>query len=263
MDLNYKEFGKGQAFLIIHGFMGSLDNWQSFAKKLGKDLHVFTIDQRNHGQSEHTDEMNYELMSADIAEFIEKHNIVDPILLGHSMGGKVAMHVAAKNEDLLEKLVIVDMGTKEYPMHHDHILEGINAVTLDNVSARSEAEKQMEPFIESEGIKQFLLKNLYWKEKGQLSWRMNVQVLEREMAKIKETYPVIGMSCASCVRNVESVLNKTKGVIEANVNFASEKVTIEYDDEIINILNNSKVNLLSKKEKNFYKKIKSNNYKIQ
>lgn len=98
------------------------------------------------------------------------------------------MQVAAKNEDILEKLVIVDMGIKSYPMHHDHILKGIHAVKLDNVSARREADAQMDAHIDSYGIKQFLLKNLYWKEKGQLAWRMNVAVLEREMPEILKSF---------------------------------------------------------------------------
>jgi len=170
--------------MILHGLFGYSDNWQTHAKKLAEYYRVILVDLRNHGRSDWSDDFSYEIMADDVLELCNDLGLEELILVGHSMGGKVAMHVAAKNEDLLEKLVIVDMGTKEYPMHHDHILEGINAVTLDNVSARSEAEKQMEPFIESEGIKQFLLKNLYWKEKGQLSWRMNVQVLEREMAKI-------------------------------------------------------------------------------
>lgn len=184
MKLYHRELGEGKPMMILHGLFGYSDNWQTHAKKLAEYYRVILVDLRNHGRSDWSDDFSYEIMTDDVLELCNDLGLEELILVGHSMGGKVAMHVAAKNEDLLEKLVIVDMGTKEYPMHHDHILEGINAVTLDNVSARSEAEKQMEPFIESEGIKQFLLKNLYWKEKGQLSWRMNVQVLEREMAKI-------------------------------------------------------------------------------
>ncbi len=184
MKLYHRELGEGKPMMILHGLFGYSDNWQTHAKKLAEYYRVILVDLRNHGRSDWSDDFSYEIMADDVLELCNDLGLEELILVGHSMGGKVAMHVAAKNEDLLEKLVIVDMGTKEYPMHHDHILEGINAVTLDNVSARSEAEKQMEPFIESEGIKQFLLKNLYWKEKGQLSWRMNVQVLEREMAKI-------------------------------------------------------------------------------
>ena len=105
------------------------------------------------------------------------------------MGGKVAMHFAAQWEDMLEKMVIVDMGIKRYPFHHGHILEGIHAVKLPEITARRQAEDQMKPHIDSVGVRQFLLKNLYWKEKGKLAWRMNVEVLEREMDDILSEAP--------------------------------------------------------------------------
>ena len=94
------------------------------------------------------------------------------------------MRFAQKHEDLLEKLVVVDMGIKEYPMHHEHIIAGIRSVDVENIKVRREAEQQMSQHIDSEGVKQFLLKNLHWKEKGKLAWRMNIDVLEREMSNI-------------------------------------------------------------------------------
>ena len=99
------------------------------------------------------------------------------------------MRVAQLEEDLLEKLVAVDMGIKSYPMHHEHIIAGIRAVDVENIKVRREAEAQMKPHIESEGIMQFLLKNLHWKEKGKLAWRMNIDVLEREMPEILKAHP--------------------------------------------------------------------------
>ena len=106
------------------------------------------------------------------------------------MGGKVAIRFAQEHEDLLEKLVVVDMGIKKYEMHHDSVLDAIHAVDLSTISVRSQAKKQMDPFVASEGVKQFLLKNLYWKEKGVLAWRMNVSVLQREMDKVLEQMPL-------------------------------------------------------------------------
>ena len=174
--------------MILHGLFGFSDNWQTHAKKLAEYYRVILVDLRNHGRSDWSDEFSYEIMADDVLELCADLNLKDLILIGHSMGGKVAMHVAAKNEDILEKLVIVDMGIKGYPMHHDHILEGIHAVKLDNVVARREAEAQMDAHIESNGIKQFLLKNLYWKEKGHLAWRMNVEVLEQEIPEILKSF---------------------------------------------------------------------------
>ena len=184
MKLHYRELGKGEPLMILHGLFGFSDNWQTHAKKLSEYYRVILVDLRNHGHSDWSEDFSYEIMADDVKELCDDLNLSELILMGHSMGGKVAINFAQKNEDLLEKLIVVDMGTKGYPMHHDHILKGIHSVSLDDVSSRREAATQMNEFIESEGIKQFLLKNLYWKEKGQLAWRMNIDVLEREMVNI-------------------------------------------------------------------------------
>lgn len=184
MKLHYRELGSGKPLMVLHGLFGFSDNWQTHAKKLSEYYRVILVDMRNHGRSDWNDEFSYEIMADDVKELCDDLNLSEIILMGHSMGGKVAINFAQKSEDLLDKLVVVDMGTKEYPMHHEHILKGIHAVTLDNVSSRRVAATQMSDHIESNGIKQFLLKNLYWKEKGQLAWRMNVAVLENEMPNI-------------------------------------------------------------------------------
>jgi len=101
----------------------------------------------------------------------------------------VAMHFAQNYPHMLSKLVVADMGVKAYPMHHQQILAGIHALHLDSISARSEAESILKTYVENDGIRQFLLKNLYWIEKGKLAWRMNVAVLEREMPYILAALP--------------------------------------------------------------------------
>lgn len=189
MKLHYREMGEGKPIVILHGLFGFSDNWQTHAKKLAEYFRVILVDLRNHGHSDWSDDFSYDLMADDLLELCDDLKLEKIILLGHSMGGKVAMRVAQKRDDLLEKMVIVDMGPKQYPMHHQHILAGIHAVDLPNITARREAEEQMSPFIESEGVKQFLLKNLYWKEKGKLAWRMNLEVLEREMENILSAIP--------------------------------------------------------------------------
>ncbi len=176
--------GEGKPLIILHGLFGFSDNWQTHGKKLAEYFHVYLIDLRNHGHSDWSDEISYQLMADDVFEFCQEKNLEDVHLIGHSMGGKVAMQFAVDHEDILEKLVIVDIGFKEYPMHHEHILAGINAIDLSAISSRKEADKQMSQYIDNVGIKQFLLKNIYWKEKGKMAWRMNVAVLERDMEKI-------------------------------------------------------------------------------
>lgn len=189
MKLHYRELGEGKPLMILHGLFGYSDNWQTHAKKLAEYYRVILVDLRNHGHSDWADENSYELMASDVYELCRDLQLNNFILLGHSMGGKVAMYFAQEHEDLLEKLIVVDIGIKAYPMHHEHILAGIHAVDLPNITARSQAEQQMNPHIESEGVKQFLLKNLFWKEKGKLAWRMNVDVLEREMPNILSAVP--------------------------------------------------------------------------
>ena len=175
--------------MILHGLFGSSDNWQTHAKKLAEYYRVILVDMRNHGHSEWSEDFSYELMVQDVFELCSELKLEKLTLVGHSMGGKVAMQFAQSHESLLDKLIVVDMGTKQYPMHHQHILAGIHSVDLASLTARSQAEVTMREYIDSEGTLQFLLKNLYWKEKGKLAWRMNTAVLEREMAEILAPLP--------------------------------------------------------------------------
>lgn len=229
MKLNYRELGEGKPLMILHGLFGYSDNWQTHAKKLAEYYRVILVDLRNHGHSDWADGNSYELMSADVYELCRDLQLNNFILMGHSMGGKVAMYFAQEHESLLDKLVIVDIGIKGYPMHHDHILAGIHAVDIPNITARSQAEQQMSAHIDSEGVKQFLLKNLYWKEKGVLAWRMNVDVLEREMPNILSAVPEKEVTIPTLfIRGALSnyILDEDISEIE-NLFIDSEVVTIE------------------------------------
>lgn len=189
MKLHYREMGEGQPMVILHGLFGFSDNWQTHAKKLAEYYRVILVDLRNHGHSEWTEDFSYSLMAEDVKELCDDLGLNKIILLGHSMGGKVAMYFAQFYEEFLEKLIVVDIGVKAYPMHHQHILAGLHALDLENMKARSEAEAVLKKHIDSDGVRQFLLKNLYWKEKGQLAFRMNLPVLEREMPEILSALP--------------------------------------------------------------------------
>jgi esterase len=184
MNLHYRELGSGQPFVILHGLFGSSDNWQTHAKKLADYYRVILVDQRNHGHSSWSNEFSYELMAEDLLELCNDLALTNFILMGHSMGGKTAMTFAKNHENLISKLIIVDMGIKQYPMHHQQILEGLNSINLSEIESRSQAENSLSQFVESPGVKQFLLKNLYWNDEKKFSWRMNIPVLEREMQEI-------------------------------------------------------------------------------
>ena len=184
MKLHHRILGEGDPLVILHGLFGYSDNWQSHAKKLADYYQVILVDQRNHGHSDWSEEFTYDLLAEDLKELFDELKLEEVILLGHSMGGKTAMNFAQKYPDYLEKLIVVDIGVKTYPAHHDQILAGLHAIDLEVIHSRSKAEEAMAKHIESNGVRQFLLKNLYWIEKGKLAWRMNIPVLEREMDSI-------------------------------------------------------------------------------
>lgn len=184
MILNHKIIGEGQPLVILHGLFGSLDNWLTHAKKLSEYYQVILVDQRNHGHSDWSDEFNYNILAQDLKELLDHLQLKKVLLLGHSMGGKTVIEFTQNYPEYIEKLIVVDIGIKQYPMHHQQILAGLNAIDFSLVHTRGEAEKIMKLHIDSIGVRQFLLKNLYWKDKGQLAWRMNIPVLEKQMINI-------------------------------------------------------------------------------
>lgn len=188
MKLHFRESGAGKPLIILHGLFGFLDNWQTLAKYFSQHYHVYLVDLRNHGRSPHSTDFSYPLMAADLLEFITDHQIQDPILLGHSMGGKVAMHFALHYGGHLSKLIVVDMAPKAYPPHHQEILAGLNAVNLQQVNSRSEIDAAMARHIPEEGVRQFLSKNIYRREDQSFAWRMNLPVIEEKIEEVgKET----------------------------------------------------------------------------
>ncbi|MDF9800922.1 esterase [Catalinimonas alkaloidigena] len=187
MELNYRSMGEGQPLIILHGIFGTSDNLQTFGKQLAEQYQVFLIDQRNHGASPHSDEFNYEVMAEDLYAFIKKHKLEEVIVLGHSMGGKVAMFFAAQYPELFEKLVVVDIAPRAYPVHHQQILEALSAVKIDEISSRKEAEEQMKPYIADFGVRQFLLKNLKRSDDNKgFAWKLNLPVIKHNIERIGE-----------------------------------------------------------------------------
>lgn len=170
--------------IILHGLMGSSDNWLPQAKMLGEHYHVWVVDQRNHGQSPHNTEFNYNVLSNDILDFIQEHGIEKPVIIGHSMGGKAAMNFALAHPDKLEKLIIVDIAPKAYDVRHDRIVEGLKAVPIDSVQSRQEANDALAPHISIEAVRQFLLKNLMRKPEGGFGWRINLPVIDQSLEMI-------------------------------------------------------------------------------
>ena len=184
MKLFFRELGQGPAFIILHGLMGSSDNWLTQAKILADQYHVYLVDQRNHGQSSHSDDFDYIVLANDIKDFIQQRAIKNPIILGHSMGGKAAMNFAISNPTLLDRLVVVDIAPKAYPVHHDSIVEGLKAIPIDTLQTRNQADEILSKFVPEPDVRQFLLKNLLRKPHGGFAWKINLKVIDEKLELI-------------------------------------------------------------------------------
>jgi pimeloyl-ACP methyl ester carboxylesterase len=189
--LNYKKQGQGRDFVIIHGLFGSLDNWQTLAKQLSAHFCVWSIDQRNHGNSLHSSIHNYQALAEDLEDFLQAQGIKNPIILGHSMGGKTVMAWADRFAKGTEKLIVADISPRAYPMHHGEIFSAINAIDLNHITSRKDAEDIARMHIAHEATRLFILRSLYWEIPNEkLAWRFNAKALESEIHNvIASVYP--------------------------------------------------------------------------
>ena len=193
MDLFYRKEGSGTPLVIVHGLYGSSDNWLNIGKRLAEKHTVYMIDQRNHGRSPFSNSHTFNNMRNDLSEFFEKHNIEKATLLGHSMGGKVAMWFAADYPEKVEKLVIADIAPKDYLLLkedsqfylHQNILLAMQEIDFSKIKSRIEVDDFMSQKIDDERIRQFLLKNVA-KDKinHQFKWRINAEVLYDHLDEI-------------------------------------------------------------------------------
>jgi pimeloyl-ACP methyl ester carboxylesterase len=200
MQLAYRKYGEGQPLLILHGLFGQSDNWNTLAKRFSENgFEVYAIDQRNHGLSPHSDVWNYDAMADDIKDFIDEHNLQNPILLGHSMGGKTAMFFALKYDGILDKLIVADMSPRRYEPRHDIVLDALNAVDFSKINTRKEAEAVLSEYITDFGTKQFLLKNIYWEDSStgsltevvnKMNWRFNLPVITENINEMIVPAPI-------------------------------------------------------------------------
>jgi len=191
MKLFYRKFGDGPPLIILHGLYGSSDNWVSIAKSISDSFTVYLPDQRNHGQSPHSDVHDYNSMRDDLFEMVNELHIRKFFLAGHSMGGKTAIAFAAKWPEMIYGLLIADISPftngntrkLEYSQHLT-ILKTILSTDVSSVSSRDEAESFLTEKISSEKVRGFILKNLKRNAGGVFTWKLNASSLFNNLDKI-------------------------------------------------------------------------------
>ena len=186
MLLHYKEYGQGQPLLILHGYLGCLDNWQTLAKVFAQNFRVLSIDLRNHGRSFHSPVFNYNAMAQDIESLVSDLSLESCIVLGHSMGGKVCMNLLSRNRIKIKKSIIVDIAPKEYPRGHDQILKALQTLDLVNCQSRQEITRHFENQGISPLITLFLAKNIDRSDNNKFIWKINLPVLVQEYDEIRK-----------------------------------------------------------------------------
>ena len=176
--------------VILHGFLGMADNWKTLGTQYAQEgFQVHLLDLRNHGRSFHSEIFNYDIMVQDVLDYCKANNLEKIDCIGHSMGGKVAMLLATIHPELVNKLIVADIGPKFYPQHHQTILEGLNAIDFSLKPSRGEVEEILTKYISDFGTRQFLLKSLYWAEPGQLAFRFNLLVFNNQIDQIGTALP--------------------------------------------------------------------------
>lgn len=205
MELFYRKSGAGQPLIIVHGLYGSSDNWMTQARTLAENFEVYLVDQRNHGQSPHTDSHTYEDMVSDLDAFLELHQIKDPILIGHSMGGKVVMRYAMKFPEKVKKVIVVDIAPKNYSSYtnygkvtsdHAYILDSLSKIDLTSFKTRKLLGEELQKYFKEEQLRMFLLKNIKRTEEGSFVWKMNIKVLKADLQKIMDGFSTHTMVCS-------------------------------------------------------------------
>ena len=228
MELFFRQTGDtGPPIVILHGIFGSSDNWLTVGKTIaGRGYRVFSLDQRNHGQSPRAEDQSYTSMAADLHEFLTDQQLDDPILLGHSMGGKTVMQYAMDYRNTFSKLVVVDIAPRFYPVHHRDIIRGLNAIDLMGLVSRNEADAVLSQYEPLAAVRQFLLKNLYRTEQGRFDWRLNLPVIERELHGIGDelTNPRIVTKPTLFIRGSESLYITDEDIPAINRIFPNARI---------------------------------------
>ena len=197
MELNYQHFSdQGKPLLILHGLFGNLKNWNSLSRELARDFSVYALDLRNHGESPHSSLMNYGVMAGDVLEFIEARSLAEVNILGHSMGGKVAMQLALEYPEQVSSLLVADIAPVAYDEErgdHENVFNGLLSIDLSGLESRGEAETALAVHVTEPAIRQFLVSNLVRDAQGGYRWRFNLPVLHENYERMRQGIFVSGV----------------------------------------------------------------------
>jgi esterase len=187
MNLFFRKYGEGNPVIILHGLFGMSDNWMTFGKLLAENnLCVYIPDQRNHGESPHSDEFNFTTLSEDLGDFIKRHSLLYPIIIGHSMGGKVAMNFALQHPGFIHKLVVADIGIKKYSFFDNGIIDALSSIDIENARSRSEIENQLLKNIKSKRVALLMMKNVKHIADNRFDWKLDVISIKKNFQHMFE-----------------------------------------------------------------------------
>jgi esterase len=188
MELFRHTLGEGEPLVILHGLLGISDNWVTVGRSLAHHHRVIIPDLRNHGRSPHAATFNYAVMACDLEELFDSEGITSAVVLGHSMGGRLAMHLATLAPEKVERLIVADIapGTTPVRQHHLHLLRAMKSVNFDTVKSRQEVEELLAPLIPSAPLRQFVMKNLVRVGEARLGWRLHLDAIEYHLDQIME-----------------------------------------------------------------------------
>jgi esterase len=219
MILHYQEYGTGQPLIILHGLLGSLDNWHTLSRTFAESYRVITVDQRNHGRSPHSDIFTYDAMAEDLSELLDHLNIPSAFVLGHSMGGKTAMQFALRYPGRVDKLIVVDIAPREYPPLHDELLDALTTIDLKTKTSRQQVDAELAQRIPDISERQFLMKNLARDAAGAFTWKPNLEAIRNnyhEIARVvKSELPYKGPALFVKANRVHYVLDSDVPMIES------------------------------------------------
>ena len=192
LELFSRELGEDNApdLVILHGLLGTSDNWQTLGKRFAETHRVHLIDQRNHGRSPHHPVHSYEAMAKDLLHYLDERHIQRASIIGHSMGGKTALVFAHRHPDRVHKLVVADMAARAYAPHHGSIVDALLSAPIDSAESRSVVETHLTNRLDDAGVVAFLMKNLRREKSGGFTWRPNIAVLAPAIGAVVDEVPL-------------------------------------------------------------------------